>query len=227
MQNDDNPRIRWSPKVQQDKIRRLYETDARGLMDEHLVDEVGIALLLRCQSILMVVSGRVACPGCGKTFVCAEHAAPDSPDGVRCPGCGWETTRRRYHDSWRHRDLWGANDGGAFAAFAERYPGAATPRERLLLIDRLLHVFHHNLKVNPTPHRSAGNNLIEGGHNEVVRFLDSLTYGDGSTPELKQTHAGWRETAREVMRFRGGLMPGMPIPGDGHDDAEDRRERGC
>ena len=29
----------------------------------------------------------------------------------------------------------------------------------------------------------------------VVAFLDALTYGDGSTPGLKEQHAEWREKA--------------------------------
>ncbi len=42
--------VRWAAPVRQDKIRRLYETDARGLTDEALIDDVGLALYLRCQS---------------------------------------------------------------------------------------------------------------------------------------------------------------------------------
>ena len=51
------------------KIRRLYETDAMGIVDEELLDDVGLSLCLRCQSILAVSdarNGKVRCPGCRK-----------------------------------------------------------------------------------------------------------------------------------------------------------------
>ena len=42
--------IRWEPRVPKRKIRLLYETDAKGIYDEELIDDVGFALLARCQS---------------------------------------------------------------------------------------------------------------------------------------------------------------------------------
>ncbi len=59
--------IRWSPKVRPDKIRRLYESEAVGRLDEALLDDVLIGLYLRCTSIARVteaVDGRVTCPQC-------------------------------------------------------------------------------------------------------------------------------------------------------------------
>jgi hypothetical protein len=57
--------IRWAPKVRQEQIWRLYQNDARGLIDEELIDEVGWALYSRCQSILWVTDrNRVPCPRC-------------------------------------------------------------------------------------------------------------------------------------------------------------------
>lgn len=56
--DDSRSEVRWSPRVPKGKIRRLYESDARGLLDDELLDDVGIALLLRCQDILMVVGAR-------------------------------------------------------------------------------------------------------------------------------------------------------------------------
>ena len=44
--------VRWASRVNPATIRRLYETDARGIVDEDLIDEVGFALYARCQSIL-------------------------------------------------------------------------------------------------------------------------------------------------------------------------------
>jgi hypothetical protein len=44
--------VRWAPRVNPSLIRRLYEADARGIVDDELFDDVGSALHARCQSIL-------------------------------------------------------------------------------------------------------------------------------------------------------------------------------
>jgi hypothetical protein len=44
--------IRWPPRVSKVKLRRLYQADAQGIIDQALLDDVGITLLLRCQAIL-------------------------------------------------------------------------------------------------------------------------------------------------------------------------------
>ena len=44
--------IRWGRRVPKWKIRRLYELDARGIVDEELIDDVGVTVFERCRSIL-------------------------------------------------------------------------------------------------------------------------------------------------------------------------------
>jgi len=34
-------KIDWAPRVKPQTLRRLYQTDARGILDEELIDEVG------------------------------------------------------------------------------------------------------------------------------------------------------------------------------------------
>jgi hypothetical protein len=189
----------WAPKVRQDKLWRLYQNAARGILDEALVDEVGVGLYLRCESVLLVSNGHVKCPECHSVFPVHWGGRPDE---LRvCPGCDWSISSRNYHESWRHQDLIGTNAESAFRAFLERYPTARSPRERILLIDQVIHAFHQDLR-NPTPHRSAANNLIEGNHEQVIAFLDTLAYSDVTVPEIHQTYAEWRETVEEVRRRR-------------------------
>jgi len=61
--------IRWASRVPKRKIRELYDSEASGLVDGDLLDDVGISLYLRCESILAVgqaqrgqVLGMSACP---------------------------------------------------------------------------------------------------------------------------------------------------------------------
>ena len=110
--------IRWPPRVQKIKLRRLYEADAQGIVDTELIDDVGITLFVRCQAILEVAeakAGRVRCPRCarqGQTMVIErEHQPGDARDEVlTCPQCGWQITWGEYAKSFRRRQL---NVGGA------------------------------------------------------------------------------------------------------------------
>jgi hypothetical protein len=190
-------KITWAPKVRQAKIWQIYQNDALGAVDEALVEDVGFSLWSRCQSILLVSSGRVECPRCGEVF---KIGAGEGTESIACPtpGCGWETTAEAYHNSWRHQDLLGCNALPAFQTFFDNYPRASSVRGRMLCIDQLIHAFHWDLKLN-LPNRSAAGNLIEGSHAQVVAFLDRLSFGDTTI-----TQAQWRETAGVMMRRRNG-----------------------
>ncbi|MHB0877921.1 MAG: hypothetical protein ACYC5O_17935 [Anaerolineae bacterium] len=214
-------RIHWAPKVQPGKIRHLYETDALGIVDDELVDDVGSALLERCRAVLMVSAGRVACPRCGTEFALTPgtspwvpHTAAQESAPVTCPtpNCGWQTTWVEWHASWRHRELLGTKALPAIEEYSERYPKALSPRARMLLIDALIHAFHWDL-IAQLPNRSAANNLIEGNHEQVVAFLDALTYGPGSTEGLDARRDEWRATVAAMMRRR---RPPRGEPDPGH-----------
>jgi len=194
----NEPQLRWAPKVRQNKIRRLYEQEARGLLDETLIDDVGYALYSRCHSILIVSSQHLECPQCKHIFPVAPHTHNDL---ITCPSsCGWTITPADYHQTWRHRDLIGTNTP-AFQNFVDRYPNAKSLSDKLVLIDQLIHAFHQSLRY-PLPHRSAASNLIEGNHEQVVAFLDQLTEGTASSPELQDTHTAWKITMQQMQAFR-------------------------
>ncbi len=57
---DEDSAIRRAPRVRRDLIRRLYEDEARGLLDDQLLDEVGIGLYARCESIMKARRPRTA-----------------------------------------------------------------------------------------------------------------------------------------------------------------------
>jgi hypothetical protein len=193
-------RIRWAPKVSRAKINRLYQTDARGVMDEALIDDVGMALLDRCESVLTVSRAQARCPRCGTIFTIGwgPHADPN----VVCPAdCGWQTTVEAWHRSWRHQDLIGVRAAKAFEHYETHYPLARTPQQKMVLIDGLIHAFHQGIIVG-SPHRSAANNLIEGSYRDVLTFLDALTYGAESTAGLRENHAAWRIQAAKAEQAR-------------------------
>lgn len=192
----------WAPKVRPEKIWQLYQNDARGLVDPALVDDVGMALYLRCESVLLVSSGMVKCPECRTTFATHWHAShPEA--AIVCPTCSWATTSGQYHASWRHQDLIGVNAAAAFQTFVETYSSASTPRERMLQIDQLIHAFHFGLK-GGAPHRSAANNLIEGSHSQVLGLLDRLSGNPPTASEASSDDTVWRQQVDAMNKRRHG-----------------------
>ncbi|HUW31700.1 MAG TPA: hypothetical protein VM223_08825 [Planctomycetota bacterium] len=203
-------KIRWAPKVTRALIERVYRDDAAGLCDEAMIDDLGVRLLLRCESVLRAMRGDVQCPRCGREFNVDDQVAR-SADGVApCPaGCGWSVTRQDYRTNKRHRELNGADTiVRIFDSFVAEYPNCRTARGKLLRIDRLIHEFHWDARLK-LPNRSVSNNLIEGSHKQVIEFLAGLSAID---PERKQR---WRTTVDRMWeRRRGGLKPKTPDSGD-------------
>ena len=179
----------WAPRVTQQSIRRLYETDAKGIYDEDLIDEVGYALLARCESFIEAVDatrGRARCPRC--SAVVAHTGRKE--ELLHCE-CGWELTWAEYFKTIQHKQLCGAEPVlEQFRAFVGAFPSARTLQEKTILIDRLIHGFHWYYKMQG-PTRPVAVNLIEGRLSEVVTFLENLSHGEKSTPGVDGNFAQW------------------------------------
>ncbi|MBO0793726.1 MAG: hypothetical protein J2P36_22620 [Ktedonobacteraceae bacterium] len=189
--SDDQMKLHWAPRVPRHKIRRLYENDASGIVDEELLDEVAYGLYARCQSILTVTEaseGRVRCPRCEQLIV--RRDLGDKQEVLQCPACSWQITWEQYFQSYQHKQLHGGGAVDAFRAFVEQFPQAQTSVAKMLLIDRLIHAVHWEMTQRPT--RPAAVNLIEGTMQMVKRLLEELAYGEQSTPGAQETQADWR-----------------------------------
>ena len=168
------PRLRWAPKLKRAKLWQLYQTDARGLIDETLIDEVGLTLLARCQSIIRVTEAQeVICPRCQAVIVCPE-ARWSKQCPIRCQRCDWQATYGQWRHSWRHQDLQGGNAMAAFRAYVEQYPQAKSPQARMLLIDRLINTYHWSIR-RQRHHGPAAKQLLQGSTETVLAFLDKLS----------------------------------------------------
>jgi ribosomal protein S27AE len=198
-EKQDLAEVRWAPRVNPQKIRRLYETDARGIVDDELIEEVGFALYSRCQSILIATeahAGRVQCPRCGS--IVPHHG--DRNAILQCGQCSWRVRWGDYFKTYQGKQLHGGGALFAFKEYLEAFTRASSPRERMLAIDRLIHVFHCELVQDPV--RSVGVNLIYGKNTrEVTEFLDRLTYGEASTPESKETRIAWERKLELSQRY--------------------------
>ena len=203
----------WAPRVPQWKIRRLYEDDARGIYDQELIDDVGYSLLARCQSFIVAneaVSGKARCPRCSALV---SHSGRKE-ELLRC-ACGWELAWGAYFETIQHKQLSGADVVmRLFQDFVDRFPLARSTREKVLLIDRLIHGFHWYYKRSDVatncPTRPVAINLIEGRLGQVIAFLDNLTYGAGSTPGTQENKAEWDQNVQPARGwYRQGQTTGV------------------
>ncbi len=185
--------VRWSRRVKPEVIRRLYTLDAKGVVDEDLINEVGYAMYARCLSIRAVTrahAGKAMCPRCRSDVLRAD---PDwkrwkKDEPMVCP-CGWETTWGAYHKTYQGKQLHGGGAYPMFRGFIDRWAASRTPRDKMLAIDALIHECHGQFK--GAMGRPAACNLIEGTMHELVDFLNELAYGDLSTPGVGEVRTRW------------------------------------
>ena len=186
-----NGKLSWAAKVPKAKIQRLYTTDAQGIVDEELIDEVGWALWSRCDSILTVTAafyGHVRCPSCGAMI---ERLSRDENDLIQCAACGWSMPWTVYHKTFQCKQLFGINAAQAFEDYRQAFPQTHAAHQKMLLIDQLIHAFHLGLTEIGRP---VGANLIEGSLKEVIRFLDELTNNGASAAGIGDSREAWRRT---------------------------------
>ncbi len=95
---------KWAPRVPKPIIARLYASSRKGLQDDVLVDEVGYALLARCQSLLDVglrYQVKVKCVGCGNLV----ESIVWRDDEIHCDRCGWECSWVAYKKTIKYKKL--------------------------------------------------------------------------------------------------------------------------
>ena len=170
-----NGKPEWSPRVSREKIRRLYQNDVSGIVDEELLDDVGTSFYCRCESILDASDaalGTVHCPSCANTIM---RASTHKHEQILCGKCGWTIRWTDYQRTYQHKDLWGGGFADSMREFRARWEASPSPREKMLLIDRLIHVWHWQFSKVHGASRPAAPTFIEGSRKEVIKFLDQLS----------------------------------------------------
>jgi hypothetical protein len=167
-------RFRWSPKLSRRTLSALYASDAGLLEDEELADEVGYTLYARClqgrDERALMLSGRMKCHNCGA--ILSYGAA------ILTCSCGSQYQFREYMRSFRNNNMPANSAAIIFNEYIEKWPAARTYREKMRLIDWLVHEFHLNLS-SGVKGRFVGVNLIEGTKNQIQELILSLASGDG------------------------------------------------
>src|SRR5512138_2866947 len=111
---------RWAPRVPAWKIRRLYESDAQGLLDEELLEDVGSALADRGHSFLIgnkAMLGTITCLHCGAEI---RRVDADKEREYVCE-CGWRMTWGDYQLRYRKQQLTGVSVAGVVEGYIEAW----------------------------------------------------------------------------------------------------------
>ena len=180
----------WARRLRKSQIARLYRSCGQGLLDEELIDDVGFSLYARCKSMLQVseaIRGRPRCPSCGATARLDEGPTTFA----KCAACGWTCPWTLYKKTYQRKGLFAGGMESIVRDFVRRFAATRSHRERLVLIDTLIHRFHWE-SGDSAGGRPGATSLIEGKMKDIMPFLDHLSYGDDIPPEVKHTRAEWR-----------------------------------
>ena len=175
----------------------MYELDAKGIYDEELVDDVGVSLYARVDSMLMVTSsnlGRAVCIEC-------RAEIPHNYNReflLECPKCGWAMPFGEFNDSYKKQTLHGYGALEELKEFFEKYPHADTYAKKMQMIDFLIHTFHGNLSERPS--RPTATNVIDGSNAAVAHLIFTLAYGAGSTVAAEELDTWLDKHRRSIHR---------------------------
>jgi len=187
----------WASKISPHKIKKLYNQDAKGIRDEELIDDIGISLYARVDSMLMVTSSNLG------TALCIECRSeiPHTYNRdflLQCPRCDWFMSFGEFNDSYKGKTLHGLGAISELKEFHQKYPTAKTYVEKMRLIDYLIHTFHGNLEARPS--RPTATNVIEGSNGEVAHLIFSLAYGEGSVAAAESLEEWLEKFSRSIHR---------------------------
>jgi hypothetical protein len=164
----------WSPAVPREKIKRLYDSDARGIVNSELLDEVGFSIYARClqaqEEIKIMDMGKIKCHNCG-------YLLNYSHDLITC-SCGYQYMYKDYRRSFRANNMPTGGAAHIFNKFIAEWPKMNCDAEKMRLIDWLIHEFHINL-LSGSKGRFVGINLIQGTKSQIKELILNLAYGNG------------------------------------------------
>ena len=191
--------ITWARRVSREKIKRLYESDAKNIQDNELIDEVGYGLYARADSFIKTnrahCSGIINCPACNDEIYAANSE-------YVCE-CGWHISTKEYHATYKSKQL----VGPAVVPFAEKFisdweKAQNSYSEKMRAIDYLIHTFHHELTEMTT--RPAAINFIEGKIKQIIDLIFELAYGYDKSVYNEQMER-WLANAQKSPWLRDGI----------------------
>jgi hypothetical protein len=197
----DLDKFHWAGKVSRRDIQRLYESDARGLLDEDLLNQVLVTIYVSVNDMFEVhqaqKQGRVKCRSC-KAYLPQPYVmgGPNKNNPLECAQCGWGTTCGEFYASYTGKDMLPGSRTELFQEFLERFPAAQSPQKKMLLLDWLIHAFHMQSGVSS---RLVAMNVIQGPRDQLIELLTQLAADEKGVASKK---AWLAEHDNPIRRFR-------------------------
>jgi len=195
----------WTPRISPQKIKRLYESDASGMLDIKLLDEIGFSIYMRClegQEVMEAVHQlRVKCRKCESILYRQYHH--NAEELLSCK-CGWETTWGAYRKSTFAQNMCNGNADPFFLEYITKWEKVRSNSEKMILIDWLIHQFHVQDQI---PGRAVGVNIIAGTNKQVADLIIDLAYGENSIAAIEQKDTylkGAQDWRRKIITKFGG-----------------------
>ena len=186
LDKDKFNKFKWPKKVARNDLLRLYQSDARGVLDEELLDDVGFGFYIRCKLAQdienLIDSGYILCLHCSEKLKIPGKLSPGgsviiSSDGnlpMLCK-CGYSYTYREYRRSRNAANMPGGRATPIFEEYIQKWPGCKTSAQKMMLIDWIIHKFHVTL-MSGEEGRSVCINLIEGSLMQISDLINKLAY---------------------------------------------------
>lgn len=163
-------KFHWPAKLNLTVLRQLYLSDAKGICNEELADEVGLTLFLRCKygksDMDLMNQYAIRCHNCGEIIYGAT-------DFRECK-CGQQYSYKEYRRNYRRNNMPTGAAAKVFNQYIIDWPNAKTYQDKIILIDRLLHEFHLSL-VSGTVNRPVAMNFIDGSRQKVQDIITELS----------------------------------------------------
>lgn len=198
----DQDKFHWAKRVSRRDIQCLYESDAKGLLDTDLLDQIHFAIHARVCDMFEVREaqqlGRVKCRNCGRLVPQPYRMGSRNRENIlKCEQCGWQVTCGEFYNSYTSKSLLPGSVVDVFESYLERFPKVRTASEKMLLIDWLIHQFHVMQGVARMP---VGQNVIQGTTDQVRELIESLASGPNSTQGLSAREK-WQSVYYDPVRL--------------------------
>jgi len=169
-------KFHWAPALSPSKLRELYRSSAEGLLNQELLEDVGILFYLRCQQgieeFTLLRSDQLKCHQCGTIL--------PKQEGLMLCACGYQYTFQEYIHSFNDHRMPAGNALHIFTEYVEKWPKARTDSEKMNLIDWMIHQCHISMS-SGLRLRSILKNLIDAPQKTAEKLILELAYGDTIT----------------------------------------------
>lgn len=179
--------FKWCKKVSRNDIYRLYRGEARGMLDEELLEDIGLTFYFRCKQAKEVreslEKGQMICHHCGAILSGGRVSAKgsiltknfDNYKPISC-NCGYLYTYREYRRNCNSENMPGGRATPIFQHYLQKWSTCRDAKDKMFLIDWLIHECHVTL-MSGEKGRSVCVNLIEGTLSQVTDMILELAYG--------------------------------------------------